>query len=299
MHPLLHTFIRLIFHQIIAISSVISKFTTNLIHQNTTTIKNFAAKETEIELYTSGTPNNQKACCILEELGLKYTVHNIDLAKKEHKRDWYFKINPNGRIPVLVDNTPGTGNRRRIFESGALMLYLCEKYDKEYCISFPYDSDEYWECISWHIWMQSGLGPMQGQANHFYRYAPEKTEHGINRYQAETRRLFGVLENRLKEQEEHGLGLWIVGGKYTFVDLNIFCLVNWAEWAGVSLDAYPWLKNWLNVIQQRDAVKRSIDVPDKFEMKEAMKTKDGEESYSKHHSNWVMKGQMEDQEKHR
>jgi glutathione S-transferase len=258
-----------------------------------------STRETKIELYTSGTPNGQKASCVLEELGLSYTVHKIDLAKDEQKQDWYLKINPNGRIPALVDDTPETGNGRRIFESGALMLYLCEKYDKDHRISFPYDSDEYWECMSWHIWMQSGLGPMQGQANHFYRYAPEKIEYGINRYQTETKRLFGVLEDRLKEQDMRGLGLWIVGGKYTFVDLNVFCWVNWAEWARIGLDAFPNLKKWLGVIQERGAVKRGVDVPDKFEMKEAMKTKEGEQEYARHHSNWVMQGQKDAQEKHK
>ncbi|KAF2436170.1 glutathione S-transferase [Tothia fuscella] len=251
----------------------------------------------KIELYTAGTPNGQKSSIILEELSLPYKVHGLDLPANDQKAEWYLKINPNGRIPALVDST--TGTPKRIFESGALMLYLCENYDKDHKISFEYDSDEYWEMMCWHTWMQSGLGPMQGQANHFYRYAPEKIEYGIKRYQTETKRLYQVLEDRLKEQEGKGEGLWLVGGKYSIADLNCFCWVNWAEWAGVGLDTFPKVKKWLDVINERPAVKKGLDVPSKFELKKAMETKEGEREYEKYHSNWVMKGQEKDQETHK
>lgn len=105
------------------------------------------------------------------------------------------------------------------------MLYLCQKYDTTHLISFPYDSPEYWEMLEWLVWMQSGIGPMQGQANHFYRYAPENFEYSIKRYQTETKRLYQVLEDRLKSQEERGEGLWVVGGKYTIADLACFSYV--------------------------------------------------------------------------
>lgn len=257
-----------------------------------------SAPQTKIDLYTSGTPNGQKANILLEELGLQYTVHAISLSKNEQKETWFTeKINPNGRIPAIVDNTPI--RPFRIFESGALMLYLCEEYDKDHKISFDRGEEEYWEAMSWHVWMQSGLGPMQGQANHFYRYAPEKIRYGIDRYQTETKRLYKVLEDRLGQQEKESGELWIVGGKYSFVDLNCFCWVNWAEWAGVGLESFPNLKRWLGVINEREAVKRGLDVPEKFEMKEKMRTKEGEEEYAKYHSNWVMQGQNDDQERHK
>lgn len=102
------------------------------------------------------------------------------------------------------------------------MLYLCAKYDTSHSMSFPYDTSEYWEMLEWLVWMQSGIGPIQGQANHFYRYAPEKIEYGIKRYQTETKRLYQVLEDRLGMQEEKGEGLWIVGGRYTIADLACF-----------------------------------------------------------------------------
>lgn len=179
-----------------------------------------------------------------------------------------------------------------------MQLYLCSRYDKEHRISFPYDSDEYWEMVCWMTWMQSGLGPMQGQANHFYRYAPQKIEYAITRYQTETKRLMQVLNDRLKTEREAGRGLWLVGGKFTIADLCCFSWVNWAEWAGVETKGFTEVQTWLETIQKRPAVERGVNVPDKFEMKEAMKTKEGEEGFAKHHSNWVMQGMKKDQETH-
>ena len=122
------------------------------------------AAEPDIILYTSGTPNGQKASITLEELGLSYKVKSIEISKNVQKEDWFLRINPNGRIPALVDRTPTEGGKTRetrIFESGAMMLYLCERYDPEHQLNYSYDSDEYWEVVEWLIWMQSGLGPMQ------------------------------------------------------------------------------------------------------------------------------------------
>lgn len=186
------------------------------------------------------------------------------------------------------------------------------------------DHFRYWEVVEWMTWMQSGLGPMQGQANHFYRYAPEKIEYGIKRYQTETKRLYKVLEDRLafqetnnrtaantaadhagedsqsKEKPSGSEGPWLVGNKCTIADLNCFSWVNWAEWAGTDQwDNLPRLKAWMDRINEREAVKKGLDVPEKFQMKEKMKTKEGEEEYTKHHASWVMKGQNEDQEKHK
>jgi glutathione S-transferase len=149
------------------------------------------------------------------------------------------------------------------------------------------------------MWMQGGLGPMQGQANHFFRYAPERIEYGIERYQTETKRLYSVLEERLAEQEKSGYGLWLVGGKYSIADLNCFCWVNWAEWAGVDLKPFPKLEKWLATINERPAVQRGLNIPTKFEMKEKLKTKEGEEDFAKYHSDWVMKGMKDDSEKHK
>lgn len=199
----------------------------------------------------------------------------------------------NGRIPAIVD-----GNQR-IFEGGAILQYLTARYDKDHKFSFPYDSAEYWESISWLTWMQSGIGPMQGQANHFYRYAPEKIQYGIDRYQTETKRLYQVLEDRLAAEEKAGRGLWLVGGKYSIADLACFSWVEWHRWAGLELDTFPKIQTWKKTIEERPATEKGLNVPDKFELREAMKTKEGEEAYAKHHSNWVMQGQKADQEKHK
>ncbi|CAL8578407.1 Glutathione S-transferase 2 [Xanthoria parietina] len=267
---------------------------------------------TDIILYTSGTPNGQKASITLEELGLHYEVKNIEISKNVQKESWFLRINPNGRIPAIVDKTPapnGQAKEKRIFESGALMLYLCQRYDPQNHLNYPYDTDQYWEVVEWLIWMQSGLGPMQGQANHFYRYAPEKIEYGIKRYQTETRRLYQVLEDRLAEQQQQQAqkaaagssnegGPWIVGDRMTIADIANFAWVNWAEWAGIDVKPFELLNRWLDRINERSAVKRGLDVPEPFLMKEKLKSKEGEEEYAQHHSRWVMKGQEADQKKH-
>jgi glutathione S-transferase len=139
---------------------------------------------------------------------------------------------------------------------------------------------------------------MQGQANHFHRYAPEKIQYAIDRYQTETRRLYGILDARLAAQESQGHGAWLVGGKYTIADLSCFSWVNWAEWAGIETEKFPALQKWLETIQQRPAVIKGVDVPEKFEMKEKMQSKEGEEAFAKHHSAWVMQGMKEDKGKH-
>ncbi|KAI4188095.1 MAG: hypothetical protein L6R41_002346 [Letrouitia leprolyta] len=258
---------------------------------------------TDIVLYTSLTPNGHKASITLEELGIKYEVKTIEIMKNMQKEDWYLKINPNGRIPAIVDRTPttdGKAREKRVFESGALMLYLCQKYDPEHKLNYPYDSDEYWEVVEWLVWMQSGLGPMQGQANHFYRYAPEEIEYGIKRYQTETKRLYQVLEDRLAEQT-NATGTdtpWTVGDRMTIADIANFGWINWAEWAGIDVKQFKLLSQWVDRINDRPAVQRGLNVPEPFTMKEKMKNKDFAEEFAKKHSQWVMKGQEEDHKKH-
>ncbi|KAK2605012.1 hypothetical protein N8I77_007892 [Diaporthe amygdali] len=251
----------------------------------------------QIKLYTAGTPNGQKVNICLEELGLDYQVHKIDIAKNVQKEPWFLEINPNGRIPAIVDEM--VSPPKRVFEGGAILLYLTARYDKDDKLSFPYDSSEYWEVVEWVVWMQSGIGPMQGQANHFHRYAPERIDYAVNRYQTETKRLYQVLEDRLSAQEEKGQGLWLVGGKYTIADLACFSWVEWHQWAGLSLGAFSRIQKWKEAIEARPGTEKGLNVPEKFELREAMKTKEGEDEYAKHHSNWVMQGQKAEQEKHK
>jgi len=243
----------------------------------------------KIILYTFNTPNGHKASITLEELGLPYEFKSVDITKNEQKEEWFLKVNPNGRIPAIVDQN---NNDFPVFESGALMLYLVDKYDKDHKISYPKDSDKYWEVVAWLFFQNAGVGPMQGQANHFFRYAPEKIPYGINRYQNETRRLYSVLENRLKQN-----GDWLVGDRMTIADIANFTWVNISFWAGVTTEEFPLLNAWVDRINAREAVKRGLDVPVKFTMKDDIKDQAKLDEAAKQASAWIVQGQKEDAEK--
>ncbi|KAF2823431.1 glutathione transferase [Ophiobolus disseminans] len=208
-----------------------------------------------IELLTAATPNGQKISIFLEELRIPYTTTPIDLSESEQKTPSFLRTNPNGRIPAIIDHTRGSFP---VFESGAIFLYLVEHYDKQCAFSFV-DADEKSEMLQWLFWQNAGLGPMQGQANHFYRYAPEKIEYGIERYRNETKRLYSVLEERLEGRE------YLAGkgkGKYSVVDISTFTWVRWAAWAGVDVGEFPRLKEWAERIEGREAVRKGLLVPD-------------------------------------
>jgi GST-like protein len=208
-----------------------------------------------IELFTAATPNGWKASITLEELGLPYKVRCIDFEKREQKEPWYLKINPNGRIPAIVDH----GNDGfAVFESGALMIYLAEKAGK----LLPADVKGRSLVIQWLMFQMGGVGPMMGQANVFYRYAPERIPYAIERYQREVRRLFEVLDARLKDNE-------FLAGGYSLADIANFSWVRGYKWSGVTLDGLDHLSRWLDAIAERPAVKRGVDVPEPVDL-EAM-----------------------------
>ena len=243
-----------------------------------------------IVLYTAGTPNGHKISILLEELGLKYEAKAINIMKNEQKEEWFLKINPNGRIPAIVDKS---NNDFPVFESGAIMLYIVDKYDKDHKLSFPHGSNEYWQMVSWLFFQNAGVGPMQGQLNHFYKYAPEKIEYAINRYHNETRRLYSVLENRLKEN-----GDWLVGDRMTIADIANYGWVNFAFWAGVEIKEFPKLNEWCDRISAREAVIRGLDVPTKFDLKKKYyEDREAADKLAKESSEWILKGQKEDAEK--
>jgi len=233
-----------------------------------------------ITLYTVGTPNGHKASITLELLGLKYDTYKIDFSKNEQKEEWFLKINPNGRIPAIVDKS---NNNFRVFESGSIMLYLIDKYDKDHKLSFPHGTNEYYEMVSWLFFQNAGVGPMQGQANHFYRYAPEKIDYAIKRYINETRRLYSVLEARLKEN-----GDWLVGDKMTIADIANYGWVNFAFWIDIDLSEFPKLNAWVDRISARDAVKRGLDVPTPFDLKKKyFEDREATLNLAKESSNWI------------
>jgi glutathione S-transferase len=238
----------------------------------------------KIILYTAGTPNGYKAAITLEELAIPYEVKKIDITKLEQKEEWYLKINPNGRIPAIVDPN---NNNFAVFESGALMLYLTDKYDKDHKLSYPHGSDLYWELVTWLFFQNAGVGPMQGQAFHFFRYAPEKIPYAINRYQNEVKRLYSVLENRLKKN-----GDWLVGDRMTIADIANFAWVNLAFFGGVEIKDFPVLEAWAERMKSREAVQRGLEIPKKYIM-----NPDNLDEKAQEISSWVLKGQENDSKK--
>jgi GST-like protein len=208
-----------------------------------------------IDLYTWATPNGWKASVTLEELGLPYTVHPINIGKGEQKQPEYLKINPNGRIPAIVDREE---NGFAVFESGAIMIYLAEKTGK----LLPTDRKGRSRVIQWLMFQMSGVGPMQGQANVFMRYFPEKIPSVIQRYQNETKRLYSVLESRLQESE-------YLAGDFSIADIAHWAWVRAHEWAGLSLEGLPQLQRWLAAVEQRPAAQRGLKVPHELKLDSA------------------------------
>ena len=213
-----------------------------------------------IELFTAATPNGWKASITLEELGLKYRVRRIALDKKEQKEAWYLKLNPNGRIPTIVDHDNGGF---AVFESGAIMIYLAEKAGA----LMPKDIKGRSLVIQWLMFQMGGIGPMMGQANVFFRYAPQKIPYAIERYQREVRRLFEVLDTRLGEAE-------YLAGDYSIADIANWSWVQGYKWSGVSIEGLGHLSRWLEAIAKRPAVRRGKDVPEPTDMEEMLRKAD-------------------------
>ena len=201
-----------------------------------------------ITLYTAATPNGHKASVTLEELGLAYTVHSLNLMKGEQKTPEFLAINPNGRIPAIVDSEQ---DNFAVFESGAIMIYLAEKAGK----LLPTDVRGRSSVIQWLMFQMGGVGPMMGQANVFFRYMPEKIQPAIDRYQNESKRLLTVLDTRLKDNE-------FLAGEYSIADIANFCWARTHNWSGVDISDLPNLKRWMDTIYARDAVQRGLKVPE-------------------------------------
>ena len=204
-----------------------------------------------IDLYTAATPNGHKASVVLEELGLPYTVHAINLASNEQKQPWFLAINPNGRIPAIIDRE---ADDFAVFESGAILIYLAEKTGR----LMPTDVKGRSRVIQWLMFQMGGIGPMMGQANVFFRYFPEKIQPAIDRYQNESRRLFEVLDSQLAREE------WLAGD-YSIADIANWCWARTHKWSGVSVEGLPHLQRWLDAMKARPACQRGIEVPAKVE----------------------------------
>ncbi|NEU73220.1 thiol:disulfide oxidoreductase [Hassallia byssoidea VB512170] len=199
-----------------------------------------------IDLYTFTTPNGRKASVMLEEVELPYNVHKIDITKNEQFTPEYIAINPNSKIPAIIDQD----TEMKVFESGAILIYLAEKTGK----FLPVDQKGRFQVLEWLMWQMGGVGPMSGQLNHFKRYAPEKIPYAIARYEKETLRLYSVLDKQLVDKE-------FICGDYSIADIATYPWISIYESQGLTLDNHPNLKRWVETVQQRPAVQQGMKVP--------------------------------------
>lgn len=202
-----------------------------------------------IDLYTWTTPNGRKVSIMLEELGVPYTAHAIDISKNEQFAPEFLKIAPNNRIPAIVDHETGIS----MMETGAIMLYLAEKHER-----FLPDGDEKWSAVEWLMWQMGGVGPMFGQVHHFVKFNRGKSDYAEERYSTEAKRLYGVLNKRLEGRD------FIAGtgrGAYSIADMATWPWVSRFEWQEVDLNEFPNVKDWYVRIAERPAVQRGYQIP--------------------------------------
>ena len=206
-----------------------------------------------IELHYWPTPNGHKVSILLEELEVPYTIVPVNIGKGDQFKPEFLKIAPNNRMPAIIDPEPADGGEGiSIFESGAIMHYLAEKYGK----FLPVEIRKKTEVLQWLNWQMGGLGPMLGQAHHFRTYAPEKIQYGIDRYTSEAGRLYGVMDRRLEERE-------YLAGEYSIADMASWPWIIHHENQGQDLNTFPNLKKWFETIGERPAVKRALEAPEK------------------------------------
>ncbi len=201
-----------------------------------------------IDVYSSATPNGHKVHILLEELGLPYRVHHVDIGAGDQFKPDFLAISPNKKIPAIVDADGPDGKPISLFESGAILIYLASKTGQ-----FLGDSDrEKFSTLQWLMFQMGGVGPMLGQAHHFRIYAPEKITYAVNRYTNEASRLYGVLNKRLSEQA------YLAGARYTVADIATFPWIRSWKNQGVELSEFPNVQRWFDEISARPAVQRGV-----------------------------------------
>ncbi len=203
-----------------------------------------------IELYTWPTPNGHKIHIMLEEAGIPYRVHAVNIGAGDQFKPEFLKISPNNKMPAMVDTEGPGGKPLSMFESGAMLVYLASKSGR----FLPEDLEKKWSTLSWLMFQMGGVGPMLGQAHHFLAYAPEKLPYAMARYSNEANRLYGVIDRRLKESKYIGCD------EYTIADMAIVPWLRFPERQGVKVDEYPRLKRWRDRILARPAVMRALEV---------------------------------------
>ena len=204
-----------------------------------------------IDLYTWSTPNGRKVSIMLEELSLPYNVHPIDIGKGDQFTAEFVAVSPNSKIPAIVDSEGPDGKPFSLFESGAILLYLADKTGR----FLPQKKAGRFESIQWLMFQMGGVGPMFGQVHHFLRAAPEPVPYAIERYGKETRRLYGVMDRHLANNE------WLAAGEYSVADIATYPWVARHEWHKVELADFPNVKRWFDAIGTRPAVQRGMKVP--------------------------------------
>ena len=205
-----------------------------------------------IDLYTWGTPNGRKVSIMLEECGLKYNTHAINIGKNiDQFTPEFVAINPNSKIPAITDSEGPDGKPINMFESGAILMYLSGKTGK----FLPQSVRGKYEALQWLMFQMGGVGPMIGQTHHFMRAAPEQIEYGIKRYHNETKRLYGVLDKRLSSEQ------FLAAGEYGIADIATYPWIARYEWHQVDLNEFPNVKRWFDAIGARPAVQRGMAVP--------------------------------------
>lgn len=200
-----------------------------------------------IDLYTFTTPNGRKVSIMLEEVGLPYRVHVIDIRKGDQFTPEFIAINPNSKIPAIVDQD----TNMTVFESGAILIYLAEKTGQ----FLPTNHVDRFRVLEWLMFQMASIGPMFGQLNHFKRFAPEQIPYAIDRYETETLRLYSVLDQQLAKHE-------FICGEYSIADMATYPWVAIHDFQGLTLDNHPHLKRWVETIQSRPAVERGMAIPE-------------------------------------
>ena len=218
-----------------------------------------------IDLYTAPTPNGHKASCTLEALEIPYETHFVNISEGEQKAPDFLALNPNGRIPVIVDREM---DNLAVFETGAIMVYLAEKAGR----LLPTDVKGRSRVMQWLMFQMGGVGPMMGQANVFYRYFPEKLQPAIDRYQNECRRLFEVLDGHLAANE------WLADD-YSIADIANWCWVRTHKWSGVSVEGLENLDRWLMVMRDQPGMAKGIEVP--FSLGNLLEDEEEAENFAK------------------
>ena len=207
-----------------------------------------------IDLYYWTTPNGHKVSLFLEEAGLPYAVHPINIGQGDQFKPDFLKIAPNNRIPAIVDHSPGDGGAPiSLFESGAILLYLAEKTGQ----FIAQDLRGRQETLQWLFWQMGGLGPMAGQNHHFSQFAPEKIPYAIKRYVDETARLYGVLDRRLADRA------FVAGEDYSIADMAIYPWIVSHKWQSQRLEDFPHVQRWFNSIKERPATVRAYELVQK------------------------------------